>query len=402
MAEARHRTTSQRETARESPSEATKPLVVVTGAAGLIGSALIEALTGDYRVAALDVEKRPGSSRAQWIECDLTSDRSTSRAFESLPLQEGETIASVVHLAGYYDFTGEPSPLYRSLTVEGTRRVLQQLTRLRESKGVSCQQFVFSSTLLVMSPANEGERLTESSPTRAEWDYPRSKLRAETVIASERGPVPATILRIGGVYDDDCHSIPIAQQIRRIYEKRLESHFFPGNPEHAQSFVHLDDLVRCLRLTIALRTARRGCEVFLIGEPESPSYEELQENLGRLLHGREWRTLAIPKTVAKAGAWVRHRARNGKETLLEPWMMDLADDHYPIAVDKAKSVLGWTPRHRLLDSLPRMVERLMGDPRRWYEENSLAVGRAPYEEVEDVEEAEEVEATAGGSGRDRR
>jgi hypothetical protein len=43
--------------------------------------------------------------------------------------------------------------------------------------------------------------------------------------------------------------------------------------------------------------------VFLLAEPDVMSYEELQDQLGRLIHGREWPTIRIPKPVDKAGAW---------------------------------------------------------------------------------------------------
>jgi nucleoside-diphosphate-sugar epimerase len=63
----------------------------------------------------------------------------------------------------------------------------------------------------------------EQSPTltaEEAWDYPRSKIEAERVIREERGNIPAVILRIVGVYDDYGHTIPIAQQIARIYEHK--------------------------------------------------------------------------------------------------------------------------------------------------------------------------------------
>jgi nucleoside-diphosphate-sugar epimerase len=345
--------------------EGSKPLVVVTGAAGLVGSALVDALTPRYRTVGLDRSK-PDNDLMDWIECDLTSDSSTAGAFQEIERRHGRSIASLVHLAAYYDFSGEPSPLYRTLTVDGTVRVLRELRR-RE-----CEQFVFSSSLLVMEPASEGEILTESSPTQAEWDYPKSKLAAEKAIAEERGTIPAVILRIAGIYDEDCHSIPIAQQIRRIYERKLVSHFYPGDRSHGQSFVHLQDVVRCFLQVIERRKELRGREVFLVGEPEVESYGELQDSVGLLAHGKEWTTLRIPKPLAKAGAWMKSQLEEEEgEVFIKPWMIDLADAHYPVSPEKAEAELGWVPRRRLRDTLPAMVERLKKDPRGWYEENSL-------------------------------
>jgi nucleoside-diphosphate-sugar epimerase len=280
--------------------------------------------------------------------------------------QHGREIASVAHLAAYYDFSGEPSPLYDELTVEGTRRLLRGLQDFR------VEQFIFSSSLLVMEPAEEGEKVTETSPVEGTWDYPRSKIEAEQVIRDTRGSIPAVILRLAGVYDEDCHSVPISQQIGRIHQKQFESYFFPGDADHGQAFVHLDDLVDAFVKTIERRGQLGDFEVLLIAEPDVMSYEELQDRIGELLHGREWPTIRIPKAVAKAGAWVKDKlASEDEPTFIKPWMVDLADQHYPVAIDRARGKLGWEPRRRLRSTIDEMVSRLKADPQRWYRENNL-------------------------------
>jgi nucleoside-diphosphate-sugar epimerase len=347
-----------------------KPVVLVTGSAGLIGSKVVEAFSANYRVVGLDV-KHPEKATVGtgFIECDVTKDESVRRALDMLRKNYGDRLASVIHLAAYYDFTGEPSPLYRELTVEGTRRLLTVLQQFR------VEQFVFSSTMLVMEPVeDEEETVTEQSPTLAAeeaWDYPRSKIEAERVIREVRGNIPAVILRIAGVYDDYGHTIPIAQQIGRIYEKRLESYLFPGDADHGQAFVHLDDLVDCFLKVVELRGELGAYEIFLIAEPDVMSYEELQEQIGELIHGTEWPTIRIPKVLAKAGAWAQENIL-GQKTFIKPWMVDLADQNYPVEIERARRRLGWEPKHRLRDTLSKMVGSLKEDPRRWYEVNKLS------------------------------
>ncbi|MGH7824263.1 MAG: NAD-dependent epimerase/dehydratase family protein [Candidatus Binatia bacterium] len=346
-----------------------KPAVLVTGSTGLIGSKIIEAFAGDYRVIGLDV-KRPQEqvAGAEWIECDVTRDESVVRSLAAVRERYSDRLASVIHLAAYYDFSGEPSPLYRTLTVEGTRRLLQALQQFK------VEQFVFSSTLLVMKPAEEDEVITERSVTESEeetWDYPRSKIEAERVIRQERGAIPTVILRIAGVYDDNCRSIPIAQQISRIYEKRLESHFFPGDASHGQAFVHLNDLVDCFRKVVDLRRELEPHELFLVAEPDVMSYADLQDQIGELIHQQEWATIRVPKVIAKAGAWVQEKMAGEEETFIKPWMVDLADAHYPVEIERARQILGWEPQHLLRNTLTRMIGDLKTDPRQWYQKNKL-------------------------------
>ncbi|MEX0803904.1 MAG: NAD(P)-dependent oxidoreductase [Candidatus Binatia bacterium] len=346
-----------------------KPVVLVTGSTGLIGSKIVEAFAGNYRVVGLDVkppkEKVAGTDH---IECDVTQDQSIIQALATVRERYSDSLASVIHLAAYYDFSGEPSSLYRTLTVEGTRRLLRALQQFK------VEQFVFSSTLLVMKPVDEDEVITERSVTESveeTWDYPRSKIEAEGAIRQERGAIPTVILRIAGVYDDNCHSIPIAQQISRIYEKRLESYFFPGDASHGQAFVHLDDLVDCFGSVVGLRRALGAHELFLIAEPDVMSYAELQDRMGELLHGQEWPTIRIPKVIAKTGAWVQEKMAGEDEVFIKPWMVDLADTHYPVEIARARQVLGWEPQHLLRNTLNRMIGDLKTNPRQWYEKNKL-------------------------------
>ena len=346
-----------------------KPVVLVTGSTGLIGSRLITALAPHFQVIGLDV-KPPKAAPAgtDFISCDLTDTSSVADAVRQVRNQYGQQLASTIHLAAYYDFGGDPSPMYEKLTVQGTRRLLEQLL------SINVDQFVFSSSLLVMKPATEGETISETSPTEGTWDYPESKLKAEEVIRQERGNIPTVVLRIAGVYDEDCHSIPIAQQISRIHVKDLESYFFPGDANHGQAFVHLDDLIACFANTIERRGQLGPLELLLVAEPDVMSYAELQDRLGELLHGKEWPTIRIPKAVAKAGAWVRDKlASEDDPSFIKPWMVDLADAHYPVRIERARTLLGWEPKHRLRDTLEEMIRRLKQDPLRWYQTNGLAV-----------------------------
>jgi nucleoside-diphosphate-sugar epimerase len=355
---------------------ATKPTILVTGCSGLIGSTLIKALHNDFQIIGLDLdapEQLPEGVR--WIQCDLTEDDSVAASLaEANSLAQG-TIASVIHLAAYYDFSGDPSPLYDKLTVEGTRRLLRGL------QAMNVEQFVFASTLLLMkSAAESGKPISEDSPVEAEWDYPQSKVKAEAVIQQEHGKIPAVILRVAGVFNEEGNSLPITQQIKRIYEKEMESHFFPGDSSHGQAFIHLDDLTACFEQVIAKREALPDYEVFLIAEDDLMSYQELQDTIGKLVHGDNWTTLRIPKVVAKAGAWFKGAiSSDDDQPFIKPWMVDLADQHYPVDVSKARRVLDWKPQHTLRGTLPAMAIALKRDPQRFYELNGLPMSQEMHD-----------------------
>lgn len=343
-----------------------KPLLLITGSSGFIGRALIERFAPTFRIVALDVQEPENRvEHTTFYRCDLTDSSSVEQALQQVYDEHGGSLTSVIHLAAYYDFSGEPDPLYKALTVEGTKRLLKELQKFE------VEQFIFSSSLLVMEPAEEQtDVIAEDAPLDAEWAYPQSKLEAEKIVENCREDIPAVILRIAGVYDDNCHSLPISQHIRRIYEKQLESVFFPGDAERGQAFVHIEDLAECFFQTVGKRKTLDSCEVFLIAEPHVLSHQELQDDLGMLLHGKEWPTIRMPKILAKAGAWAKERLL-GQDEFIKPWMIDLADDHYPVDIAHAQAKLEWRPVHHVRAALPSMVHSLRENPAAFYSKHKL-------------------------------
>lgn len=345
-----------------------RPWLLVTGSSGLIGRAVCERLSRTHEIIGFDRAGPPHPpDLVHTIEVDLAESTSVRQACaEARRLCHGR-LAGVVHLAAYYDFSGEPSMLYHDINVLGTRRLLESL------RGIDVGIFIYSSSMLVHAPTVVGRPINEDSPLQPAWDYPESKIAAETLLSEQRRAMPLSILRIAGLYDAQCHSIPLAHQIQRINERTITSKVFPGDLSHGQAFVHLDDVVSAISLTLHRRTRLPGESVFLIGEPETLSYGELQRLIARDLHGEEWETRSIPKVMARVGAWMQDNLPLGEDPFIKPWMVKLADDHYELDIGRARRFLGWEPHHRLRDFLPTLLAGLHRDPGGWYRENHLSV-----------------------------
>jgi nucleoside-diphosphate-sugar epimerase len=167
----------------------------------------------------------------------------------------------------------------------------------------------------------------------------------------------------------------LAQQIQRINERQLKARVFPGNSRHGQAAVHLDDLLDLLRRVIERRDELPQAAVFMVGEPDVPSYDALQRELVRLIHGETWELQEIPKTLAKSGAWVQEVVLpKEKEPFIKHWMIDIADAHYELDIGETVRALGWQPEHRLLATLPGIVTALKRDPSGWYRQHQLETG----------------------------
>ncbi len=344
-----------------------KETILVTGASGRLGYPVAKRLAESFNILGFD--RRAPSHPPPSAEClyvDLTSDVSVRRGLQAIRELHGNRLAAVIHLAAYYDFSGAPSPLYDEITVRGTERLLRML------QDFEVKQFIFSSTDLVHAPSAPGQRITEDSPLKPTWPYPESKVTTEQVIHAERGTIPTVILRIAGVYDDICHSIPLAQQIQRIYEHDITAYLFPGDISTGrQAYVHNDDVVDAILLAVAHRHELPPEVTLLIGEPESPSYDTLQRAFGRLIHDVAWKTFSLPIPVAKVGAWAQEKLPLGRPPFIKPWMIDLANDNVELDITRARTVLGWVPKHVLGDTLPNMIPALKADPLAWYRENAI-------------------------------
>ena len=366
---------AQRDAAREGAAQpaAGRPLVLITGSTGAIGSRLVEAFSGAYHVVGMDLDC--GGATHECHAVDLGSEDSVNAALDEVVRRHGRRIASVIHLAAYYDLSGEPNPLYETVNVEGTRRLARALTRFE------VEQFVYASTMLVHAPSAPGIAIAEDDPLEAKWAYPQSKLAAEQALREAHGAMPIVLLRIAGMYTDRCGSPFLAHQIQRIYERRMTGSVYAGDAARGQSFIHIDDLVDLVQRVVGRRGALPDELALLAGEPTVMTYEALQNQLALQLHGESgWRTHELPRPLAKAGAWLKEKMEpvvpdaidRGERPFVRPFMADLSEDHYEIDVSRAQALVGWTPRHRLRDALPGMVEALKRDPAGWYREHRLA------------------------------
>jgi nucleoside-diphosphate-sugar epimerase len=351
---------------------ADRPIVLITGAAGNIGRSLARALRQHYTVVGLDVVG--GDTDYPVIEVDLADGESVAKALDHIGSEYGRRIASVVHLAAFFDFSGEDKPQYKTVNVDGSRNLIRGL------QPFDVEQFVYSGTMLVHEPGRPGERIDESRAIAPGWAYPKSKAEAERAISEERGGIPVVFLHLAGLYDERTSVPTFANQIARIYERDFQSHLYSGDTDAGQAMIHREDMIDAFVRAIDRRDQLPGEAVILVGEPDTIGYDDLQDRIGCLIHGDDdWTTLRVPSAVAGIGAWVQDKAEpvipdaidQGERPFIQPFMTRMASDHYALDIRRARTLLGWEPRHRLADELPAIVAALKEDPAAWYEANHI-------------------------------
>jgi len=349
-----------------------KPVVLITGSSGNIGADLCEQLSGQYTTVGLDQIDSPNANIS--LVCDLTSTDSLALAMHKVRDKLGTKIAAVVHLAAYFDFTGEPNPLYEQVNVQGTKNLIESLSDF------DLERFIYSSSMLVHEPAVPGRKIDEHTPIAPKWAYPESKADAEAEVTEHCGDIPYTIVRLAGLYDDQSAVPTLSYQIARIYERDIKSHVYAGDLMAGQAFIHREDMVSVFTRVIEERRTLPEENILLAGEEEVMGYQELQNRLGHLIFGeQEWSTINVPSTLAKAGAWLEQKSEpvvpdsidHGEKPFIKPFMIDLASQHFHLDISRAKKQLNWSPKNRIFDKLALLVDNLKADPSAWYKRNGI-------------------------------
>ena len=162
--------------------------VLVTGASGFIGRALVEELSlAGHRVRA--AMRQPADVFPREVEVVAVSDLTRPVEWRLLL----KDIDTVVHLAGIaHAGEGIAEQTYDRIN----RLATAELAAAARSAGI--RRLVFISSIRAQSGPTSGHPLTEADPPRPTDAYGRSKLAAEEAVRSAQ--VPFTILRPVLVY----------------------------------------------------------------------------------------------------------------------------------------------------------------------------------------------------------
>jgi UDP-glucose 4-epimerase len=224
--------------------------VLVTGAAGYIGSAVVQALAGNghepvalvhHKAALADVEAKQG---------DLLDSSSLAGALDG--------VDAVCHLAGLT--SGRESferPVeYFRVNVSGTLALLEAMA----SSGV--RQLVFASTAAIYGTPDR-QPMNEDLPDNPPHPYAASKAAAEAAIGwqARTGALGATVLRIfnaaGGEDPDPWRLLPRVLAVAAGRSEQLEIN---GDGSVVRDYLHVADvgdaLVAAVEHTTELGTSR--------------------------------------------------------------------------------------------------------------------------------------------------
>ncbi|WP_445492024.1 SDR family oxidoreductase [Rhodopseudomonas sp. RCAM05734] len=294
--------------------------VLVTGAAGFIGSALLRELAGmpDAGVTALDLREVAGGDRVAGIAYE-TADIRAERLKEIVARVGPRT---VVHLASVVAVGGDPRRDYE-IDVLGTRNVLEACL----AAGVE-HLIVTSSGAAYGYHADNPVPLRESDPLRGNADFPyaSNKREVEEMLARWRTEHPQlrqTVFRPCTVLGPSTDN-----QITAMFERPAVI----GLSGTATPFSLIADSDVVAALAQAVRDGRGG--VYNLASDGTLSLREIAR-----LNGKPY--LPIPPAVLKGVLWLLQTLRLSK---LGPGNVKFIQYRPVLDNSRLKTEFGYTPR----------------------------------------------------------
>ena len=312
--------------------------ILVTGASGFIGSALVQHLVrrADTSVRGAVRHARAGTHTDVFESGDIGS------ATDWRPALDG--VDAVVHTAARVhvmrDAASDAESLYRQTNVEGTRALAEQ------AADAGVRRFVFLSSIKVNGERTEpGRAFTardEPAPTDA---YSRSKWAAEQALADivARSQMTCVTVRPTLVYGPGVRANFMA--LVRAVQKGIPLPL--GSVDNRRSMVGLSNLVELL--DACLECPVDSSATFLASDGDDLSTPQLIRKIAAAL-GRSPRTVPFPPSIlALAGRGLGQSDRVAR--LVESLQVDIGE---------TVSGAGWSPRHSVDDELRRLVAATRG------------------------------------------
>lgn len=357
-------------------------VILVTGAAGFIGSSLVIALSENFRVIGID-KRKPSTAllkaakHVKWIELNIGNAAEVNSAFQQIISDYGK-IDFIVHLAAYYHFGIDWQEEYEYTNIVGTKNICNAAAKF------GAQRIIFSSSIAALEPPEKGEYLNEGSPTSDFIPYARSKSDGENIIKSASSVIPATILRLGGVFSDWCELPPLYSLIRLWSSLKPISNMIPGKGESGIPYIHIKDVIQIFLRCIALHNNLSNYDIFLASQNGSVSHSQLFPIIKTGLNDQGTdNPIYISKSLAKIA--LGFKAKFGRLTgginFEQPWMLKYTDQPWIVNNDYTRKKLNWgtNPDLEILERLPVILKYYEEQKNQWMSRNKRRIsGRYIY------------------------
>ena len=325
-----------------------KPVVVVTGVAGNLGSRLVP-LLGDFSVIGVDVNQPRTESSLQFERMDLGEESCTRTFYELL---RDTPVVAVIHLAFVIDPVRsgvlDVERMWQ-INVAGTARVMEAVTESNRTADEGVRQFIVPSSVSVYGPSLPAPA-TEDAPLAAHTlPYAIHKKQSDEVV-QQRAPAlsgcSVYLLRphifagasvenylMGAFHGSPNGKSARAEKMRQA-GKRLPVVLPRGQRylDNKIQFVHVDDMARLIAHILHREPEMQRLTVLNVaGRGEALTY-------GRCVEIAKARLIRVP------GSWAMRQVLNlawkWKLSAIPPEAMPYMTGEYIMNTDRLRKFLG--------------------------------------------------------------
>lgn len=330
--------------------------VLVTGASGFVGAALLDDLSRQgFRVLAAVRSQSKVRDLPPGVTPVLVPDANDRHAWDAI-LQQAPGVDTIVHLiarAHMPQDTDDLLPAYRAVNVGVTSVLLD----CAERAGVG--RFIYVSSIKALGEATN-EIVTEDAPPTPEDAYGATKFEAECLVETVtlRTRIQATVVRPPLVYGPR-----VRGNFLRLMKAVAHGVPLPLACAHARrSMVYVRNLTDAIT-TMIKSPSNATFDTFHVTDAQDVTVKELVESLGLALN-KPARLLPVPPRVLQlVGAVTGKGAEVGR--LIRP---------FTVSSGKFRTHMAWVP--------PYTFEQGLTDTVAWFAENhrvpaAQAVTRSP-------------------------
>lgn len=289
--------------------------ILVTGAAGFIGSHLVELLSErGYRVRGFVRQKTDLShgrdKNITYFQGDICDAPSLEPAVKNADY--------IFHIAALQTGRHTPEEFFR-VNVQGTVNLLEACFRVAPN----IKKFIHISRISAAGPRNNYEVIAEDSPCLPRDPYGRSKLKAEELALEYSKKIPVTVIRPPLVYGPgDRNPLTVLK-----YMKMVNKGFYLSRGAYNKhfSYIYVKDLAEGL-VTAAESDRSNGRKYFLCSDMPT-TYDEICGLTAEALQKKVLK-ITIPLFLLKGKAFLNNvyrrkaNANSSDRNIPEYWVCD--------------------------------------------------------------------------------
>ena len=322
--------------------------LVVTGAAGRVGSEVVPSLLGDFDVIGIVKELSHAHHLLEHIKHAAAHKKPKALKIVQDGLDDEKKLAAmlsrvsqVIHLAGSVDYDA-------SLDEMVDRNVKPTMVVANACKRAGVDRLILASSTSVFRKP-QYLPIDESHPYQPANAYGQSKALSEEAV--KVSGVPYVVARFPIIYGKTFKE-GFGDVISMTEKGKMP---IIGQGRNRISFIHIDDVVHAFG-RILLHKEIRNEEFNFVGETRTQ--EDCFRAIARAL-GVEPPKKRVPRSVAMGGALIQKAIAKiqGKPPKFRPeYVSTLSDDRY-FTAEKARRMLGFRPSVTLEEGIRAYLER---------------------------------------------